>query len=267
METERKKKKEKKKGGWFNESKEKTLKKDFWFNNIPNSRPLGEIKKPRIGLPIFRVQLANWSTSHVSEIGEIETATVYLLHLQKLLYLFEKWNVRVQAEGGNNFSNKYFFFQQRIFRISLFLGRASSRVNYFRKIAFVRDFGRSNAKLIEPSLSRRSSRRSSKLACETEGWIYYEFIGDAYRARWQRLGAELQIDWIEGVSTARRLRAPRGEINIVFLMLGIIVRVELYRGLCAALLGFSLRGRLVAAALTLVPSMIDQLFSTEEKLT
>ena len=60
-------------------------------------------------------------------------------------------------------------------------------------------------------------------------------------------------------------RAPRGEINIVFLMPGIIVRVELYRGLSAALLGFSLRGRLVPAALTLVPSMIDQLFPTEER--
>lgn len=59
-----------------------------------------------------------------------------------------------------------------------------------------------------------------------QGVEYYEFIVVPYRARWQRLGAELQIDWIEGGSPA----APRAEINIVFLMPGIIVRVELYEG-------------------------------------
>ena len=53
------------------------------------------------------------------------------------------------------------------------------------------------------------------------------FIVDASRTRRGGLDAELQIDWIEGVPGALRI-----EINIVFLMLGIIVRVELYEG-CA----------------------------------
>lgn len=58
------------------------------------------------------------------------------------------------------------------------------------------------------------------------------FVVDAYRTRRRRgLGAELQIDRIEGVP-----RALRTEINIVFLMLGIIVRVELYEG-CAGGVG------------------------------
>lgn len=70
------------------------------------------------------------------------------------------------------------------------------------------------------------------------------FVVDAYltRRRWRRgLGAELQIDRIEGVP-----RALRTEINIVFLMLGIIVRVELYEG-CAG--GVE---PVVTAALTLI---------------
>lgn len=54
---------------------------------------------------------------------------------------------------------------------------------------------------------------------------YCEFIVATYRTRRRGLGAELQIDRIEGVP-----RAVRAEINIVFLMLGIIVRVELYEG-------------------------------------
>lgn len=53
-------------------------------------------------------------------------------------------------------------------------------------------------------------------------------VVDAYRTRRQSLDAELQIDRIEGVP-----RAVRTEINIVFLMLGIIVRVKLYEG-CAS---------------------------------
>lgn len=66
------------------------------------------------------------------------------------------------------------------------------------------------------------------------------FIVDASRTRRRGLDAELQIDRIEGVPWALRT-----EINIVFLMLGIIVRVELYEG-CAGGVPF-----VVTAALTL----------------
>jgi len=66
------------------------------------------------------------------------------------------------------------------------------------------------------------------------------FIVDASRTRRRGLDAELQIDRIEGVPWALRT-----EINIVFLMLGIIVRVELYEG-CAGGAPF-----VVTAALTL----------------
>lgn len=55
------------------------------------------------------------------------------------------------------------------------------------------------------------------------------FIVDASRTRRRGLDAELQIDRIEGVPWALRT-----EINIVFLMLGIIVRVELYEGAAPA---------------------------------
>lgn len=66
------------------------------------------------------------------------------------------------------------------------------------------------------------------------------FIVDASRTRRGGLDAELQIDRIEGVPGALRI-----EINIVFLMLGIIVRVELYEGYAGGV------PSVVTAALTL----------------